>query len=79
MRMITLQSTQLASIGFDPGQEILVAQFQNGSFYRYEGVPAETYVAILTDDKSHGHVFNELVKAKDFSFTKIEPSDVQAL
>ena len=79
MRMITLQSTQLASIGFDSAQEILVAQFQNGSFYRYEGVPSETYLAILTDDESHGRAFNDLVKDKAFAYTKIEPADVQAL
>lgn len=79
MRMIPLRSSMIASIGFDPSGEILIVQFNGGSFYRYDGVPAETFVSIVTDRESHGHAFNSLVKDRAFSHRQVEPAEVQGL
>ncbi len=65
--------------GYDPGNEILVAQFNNGKLYRYDGVPAETFVSIVTNQESQGKAFTELVKNRSFPFHPIDPSEVQGL
>lgn len=79
MRLVSLRSSMLSNIGFDPNSEVLVVQFANGDFYRYEGVPAETYIKLLTDKTSHGQSFLRNVRAKAFPYKKIEREDVEGL
>ncbi len=57
-----VKSTMLATVGYSPETKTLVAQFSNGTFYRYEGVPSEAFVGVLTNQESHGRSFNQLVK-----------------
>lgn len=62
----------MGSLGYDPQTETLIAQFQNGDFYKYEGVPADVFVGVLTNQESQGRAFNELIKGADFPFEKID-------
>lgn len=62
----------LATVGFHQETETLVVQFQNGDFYRYNGVPESVFVGVITNEESPGRVFNELVKNADFPFEKID-------
>ena len=68
----------IATVGFNPELEALVVQFSNGKFYRYDGVPSDVFVGVLTNKESHGRAFNELVKPA-FKGTIIEAPDVAAL
>ncbi len=52
----------LASIGYNPETETFVAQFNNGDFYSYQGVPSDAFVGVLTNSESPGRAFNRLVK-----------------
>ncbi len=79
MRLIPLRSSLLASVGYDPASETMVAQFQNGKFYEYRGVDAGVYLAIVTDKESHGKAFNQFVRNTKTPFESIEPEDVQRL
>lgn len=79
MRMIPIRSKMLAGLGYDPGTETLVAQFNGGKLYRYDGVPPDTFVAIITDKESHGKAFNEKVKNVAFPYEEVEPKDVLGL
>ncbi len=76
MRMIPVNSSMLASLGYDADQQVLVAQFPNGSLYRYNGVPIENYVAVMTNAESHGKAFNEFVKNRDFKPEKVDAEAV---
>ena len=69
----------LAAMGYDPSTETLVVQFQNGSIYRYNGVPSDTFVSIITNKESQGKSFNELIKNRAFPFKKVEPDEVMGL
>ena len=72
-------SSMLATVGYNSEQEVMVVQFQNGSFYRYDGVPEENFVAVVTARESQGKAFNEFVKNRDFPFSKIDAEAVLAL
>lgn len=52
----------LSSVGYNPETETFIAQFNNGDFYRYDGVPESAFVGVLTNEESHGRAFNKLVK-----------------
>ncbi len=68
----------IATMGFNPDLGALVVQFNNGSYYRYDGVPSDVFVGLVTTPESHGRAFNSLVKPA-FVGTVIQPEDVAAL
>ena len=57
-----IRSSMLSSVGYNPETETFIAQFSNGAFYRYNGVPADAFVGVLTNQESHGRAFNKLIK-----------------
>ena len=70
-----LKSSMLSTVGYNQETETLVAQFNHGKFYRYDGVSAEAFVGVLTNQESHGRSFNELIKQH---FTGVEINAEQA-
>lgn len=66
----------IASLGYDQEQEVLVVQFQNNTLYRYNGVPVESYVAIMNDKESHGRAFNEHIKNRNWPTEKVDAEAV---
>jgi hypothetical protein len=42
-----VQSSNVKSVGYDPGAEILEVQFISGGIYRYSGVCPEKYEALM--------------------------------
>jgi len=51
-----VESSNLASIGYDKENEILEIEFNHGGVYQYFGVPEEEYEALISAD-SHGSYF----------------------
>jgi hypothetical protein len=53
----------ISSLGYDPASETMVVQFQKASdVYKYNGVPSDVFVAVITDPESHGKSFNQKVR-----------------
>lgn len=76
MRLLPTQSSQLAGLAYNQETEELYAQFQNGVFYKYEGVPEKVFVDVMLAE-SQGSAFTEKVKNGGFPFEKVE--DVEEL
>jgi len=70
MRLLTVQSSDIASIGYDPDHEELVIVFQSGKACSYEGVPPGVYISLLTA-RSHGAAFAQHIKGK-FGYAEID-------
>lgn len=68
----------IATTGYNPETETLVVQFNSGAYYRYDGVPADVFVGMVTNQESHGRAFNQLVKPA-FAGTVIQPEDLSVL
>ena len=75
MRQVLLRSSSLAWIAYDDGNERLFVGFQNGTSYRYDGVPSGVVMAILFDSVSHGRAFDAKIRNGVYPFHKIDPSD----
>jgi hypothetical protein len=56
-RPIRVQSSLLASVGYDSGESILRLEFRDGAIYQYFDVPAEIYHRLLAAE-SKGNYFN---------------------
>lgn len=67
--LIPVESSNLASIGYDPITASLFVKFRNGSTYAYSGVPSSIYESLLVAD-SKGSYLNEQVK-NQYPYVKV--------
>lgn len=58
---VSVDSSSLASVGYDQGLEVLEVAFKSGAVYRYEDVPGLLYDGLLSAD-SKGAFFNRRVR-----------------
>ena len=63
MKRRKVESTNVASVGFDPKRKVLEVEFQTGAVYQYREVPKPTYDALLKAD-SKGRYLAANVKGK---------------
>ena len=61
MKREPLDSSSLASAGYDAGRRVLEVEFLNGGVYEYGDVPQEVYHALLDAD-SKGRFLNAEIK-----------------
>ena len=71
MKRVEVSSSSLRELGYDPDEQALEVVFQNGALYRYEEVPAEVVQALLEAD-SLGTYFNQVFKAQNYPYRRIE-------
>jgi hypothetical protein len=61
MRRTPVSSSNLASVGYDPGEHILEVEFLSGSVYQYFNVPEQVYRGLMSAS-SHGSYFGEYIR-----------------
>jgi len=71
-------SSMMVAIGYNPETEVLVAQFDLDTYYRYDGVPPGI-VATVMFATSVGKAFNVLIKKGKFPYHKIDAATAAAL
>lgn len=70
MERIPVQSSNLASVGYDPATATLEVEFLNGSVYQYFGVPESVYEGLL-NAPSKGSYLDQHVKKAGYSYNRI--------
>ncbi len=63
MEMISVQSSNILAIGYDPKIRALEVEFRSGSVYQYSGVPQDVYTALMQAE-SKGSYLHVNVKGK---------------
>jgi len=63
MRIATVESATLATVGYDEAQELLQLEFGSRAIYLYFGVPAAVYEALL-GAPSKGRYFNGTIRGR---------------
>jgi hypothetical protein len=61
MKLIPVESSCIAALGYASRSHVLGIEFVSGKFYHYFDVPSLVYQRLLHAE-SHGACFNELVK-----------------
>ncbi|RLT27686.1 MAG: KTSC domain-containing protein [Chloroflexi bacterium] len=61
MERAHVESSELASVGYDEPHHVLEVEFVAGGVYRYGGVPASTYRELMAAD-SLGRYFNTHIR-----------------
>jgi len=65
----SVTSSNLRSVGYDPGTETLEIEFHHGGVYQYFGVPSDIHNALM-NAPSHGKYFAANIK-NNFNWKKI--------
>ncbi len=63
MNITTVESTTLAALAYDDAHEILQLEFRSRAIYRYRGVPAPVYKALVAAP-SKGRYFNREIRGR---------------
>ncbi|MBU3036477.1 KTSC domain-containing protein [Tritonibacter mobilis] len=61
MERYSVASSNIASIGYDPGTETLEVEFLNSSIYQYFNVPENMYEQLMAEP-SKGRFLNTYIK-----------------
>ncbi len=69
MERVSVSSSNIRAIGYDPSTSTLEVEFTTGSIYQYHGVPQEEYDALI-NAASKGKYFGANIKNK-YPFTKL--------
>jgi len=69
IRRVSVASTSLASVGYDPGARVLEVEFRSGAVYRYFGVPDTVHRDFMAAE-SKGRFFTQRIRGA-FRFAKI--------
>jgi hypothetical protein len=64
----TVNSTFIASIGYDKSKSLLEVEFTSGEVYKYYGVPAFIYYEFIYAS-SHGEYFNKTIKTEEYAYS----------
>ena len=69
MQHVKVESSNLASVGYDEASQTLEVTFKNGATYAYSRVPASVHEALMAAD-SHGKYLNAQIKPR-YAATKL--------
>ncbi len=61
MNRISVSSSNISSIGYDPTSQVLEVEFNDGSIYQYSGVPQSVYDGFI-NASSHGQYLHQYIK-----------------
>tara|TARA_R110002049_G_scaffold272440_1_gene449970 strand:+ start:2417 stop:2629 length:213 start_codon:yes stop_codon:yes gene_type:complete len=70
MKRASVESSNLASVGYDAENEILEIEFNNGGVYQYFDVPENVYEELMSAS-SHGQYFDRNIKKAGYEFQKM--------
>ena len=70
MDRIAVQSSNVASVGYDEMSATLEVGFNDGSVYQYFGVPLDVYEGIM-NASSKGSFLNQYIKNAGYNYTKV--------
>ena len=70
MERAPVNSTELASVGYDEATSVLEVEFRKSGTYQYFGVPVQVYEQLMTAS-SKGSYFNQVVKKGGFQYVRI--------
>jgi hypothetical protein len=70
MKRVPVESSAIASIGYDDETETLEVEFTSGTVYRYLRVPASVAAAFVDAD-SRGKYFGEFVREAGYEYYQV--------
>jgi len=77
VKMIAVESSALAAVGYDRERCLLHVRFRHTGFYTYEHVPPDVFEALLVAD-SKGRFYNQHIRNAFEHYRRLEPGQDEA-
>ena len=68
--LVSVQSRDLAAVGYDPETQTLRIKFLSGGLFDYYKVPPEVHAGLMAAS-SHGTYFSAHIKKQPYQFRKL--------
>ena len=70
MEQVPVESSSLASVGYDPANMILEIEFHRGGTYQYFNIPVQIHQGLM-DASSKGTYLDQNIKKTGYPYKKI--------
>ena len=70
MERFPVESSNLASVGYNPESAVLEIEFKSGGIYKYSGVPQFVYDGLM-NTASKGKYFYQYIENSGYPYSKI--------
>ncbi len=70
MERVPVESSDLASVGYNTEAAILEIEFHSGGIYQYSGVPQDIHRGLMNAG-SKGRYFHQNIKNAGYPYTKV--------
>lgn len=70
MKRVSVQSSNISSVGYDPATSTLEIEFHHGGVYQYYGVPRRVYMGLMKAE-SKGSYFYQHIKLGGYPYKKV--------
>jgi hypothetical protein len=70
MKRVSVQSSNISSVGYDPNASTLEIEFHSGGVYQYYGVPGQVYEGLMKAE-SKGSYFYHYIKLAGYPYKKV--------
>jgi len=70
MQRTPVESSNLASVGYDPTSATLEIEFRKSGVYQYFGVPSSTYDELMSAGSKETN-FDQNIKKGGYSYSKV--------
>ena len=67
MKREAVDSSMIASVGYDPDDRILEVEFTSGTVYQYEDVPPEEFMGLMNSDSKGQYMLSNIIDMYDYS------------
>ena len=67
MKREAVDSSMIASVGYDPDDRILEVEFTSGTIYQYEDVPPEEFMGLMNSDSKGQYMLSNIIDMYDYS------------
>jgi hypothetical protein len=70
MERLPVESSNLASVGYDPESTVLEIEFKSGGIYKYSRVPQSVHDGLM-NASSKGKYFYQYIENSGYPYSKI--------
>ena len=67
MKREAVDSSMIASVGYDPDDRILEVEFTSGTVYQYDDVPPEEFTGLMDSDSKGQYMLSNIIDMYDYT------------
>lgn len=71
MQWLKVESSNISSVGYDRGAQVLEVEFRGGTRYRYSGVPADKYDELMASPSKGSYLHRHIAHNAEYPCERV--------